>query len=146
MEYNQESFRNSYNDAKDLLEHHHLEVPIFEGKSLLVNQEKYQRMEDNGSLKIFTIRVDGKLVGYSSFFIFVHSHHADSIHANMDTIYIKPEFRGIGLDFASYCDEQLKYIGVSFVHRGFPVDRDWGEKLIDQGYKQKEIIYIKELL
>lgn len=145
MEYNQESFINVYKDATGLISKHHDEVTIFDGVNLDLDISKYQRLDDLGLLKVFTVRSEGILVGYSSFFLSSHTHHKNTVHAHMDTIYIHPKFRGIGADFANYCDDQLVYCDVNFVHRGFPSDNNWGEKLIDYGYEEKEITYIKEI-
>lgn len=145
MKFNQESFKNAFKDAQELTADHHSEVTIFDNLPLEVDAAKYQYAEDHGFLRIFTIREEEKLIGYASFFLYTHSHHLNSVHATQDTIYITPSRRGVGLEFSQYCDEQLKFYGVSHVHRSLPIDSSFGEKLENHGYEAKETVYIRSL-
>lgn len=145
MKFNQESFKDAFKDAQELTRDHHSEVTIFDGLPLEIDAAKYQFAEDQGILKVFTIREEEKLIGYASFFLYTHSHHLSSVHATQDTIYITPSRRGVGLEFSQYCDEQLKNCGVSHVHRALPIGSSFGEKLARNGYEAKETVYIRRL-
>lgn len=128
-----------------MLKDHHQEVTIFDGLDLEVDSDSYEKMEKAGLLKVFTAREGEALAGYASFFLFKHSHHRNSIHANQDTVYVRPEKRGVGSEFLSFCDEELKKIGVSHVHRGLPINSPFGAKLEQAGYEAKETVYIRRL-
>ena len=145
MKFNQEYFVNVFADARELTKSHHSEVEIFKGEKLEIDVNKYLNCEEHGALKVFTARVEGKLVGYSTFFLYTHSHHLNTVHASQDTLYIHPDHRGVGLEFCQYCDEQLKLAGVKHVHRSMPVGSLFIEKLASNGYEIKEINLIRSL-
>lgn len=146
MKYAQEGFRQAYSDAQELVSRHHKEVMIFDGLELDIDAERYSYAEEIGTLKVFTARKGGELVGYASFFLYTHTHHKTSIHATQDTLFVAPEHRGVGIEFSQFCDDQLRHSGVSFIHRGLPIDSPFGKKLVENGYEPKETVYIRRLL
>ena len=74
------------------------------------NLKMYNNLYKKEALEIHTIRDDGKLIGYSLWFITKHIHYADSITANSDVLYISPEHRKgmTGVKFIKWTTEEVK--------------------------------------
>lgn len=147
LKFNQELFVNFIPDAIEMMHDHNKEIDLF-NKDLEIHTDFYLRAEENGILKVYTIRdnQDGKLIGYCAFFIFRHSHHAQSVQAKQDVLYIEPKYRGgLGRRFIEYCDSELKKVGVEYVHQCVPATNDWSRLLENLNYKKLETVYLKEL-
>ena len=55
---------------------------------------RYQRLEDDGMLRIFTARNDSILIGYFITFISPHIHYKSTIYGINDILYVHPDHRG----------------------------------------------------
>jgi GNAT superfamily N-acetyltransferase len=144
MEMARENYSDVMYELDDLHQRHHKEVDLF-GLPLEVHRELYLNSERLDTGRLYTIRNQSKLVGYSMFFIFAHGHHKSSIHAKQDVLFIDKDYRGIGLKFMRYFENQLKKDGVNFIHQAVPKINDWSPILRRKGYRELETIYTKEL-
>jgi len=72
--------------------------------------KRYNNLYDQGMLEIHTIRDDGKLVGYSLWFVVSHIHYKNSLTANSDVLYISPDYRKgmLGVKFVKWSVEEVK--------------------------------------
>lgn len=130
--------------AQELFVEHHKEIDLF-GEELDIDDHLYKRCQDAESLKVYTVREWGRLIGYCAFFLYTHTHHKTSVHAKQDVLFIKKEKRGIGLSFLKYCEAELRKEGVSEVLQCVPASNDWSKVLEYKGYKKLETIYTRKL-
>jgi hypothetical protein len=142
--FNTEKFEDFYLESVPLTEEHHKEVDLF-GLELDVNLETYLAAQDAHILKGFTVRENGKLIGYSLYFVFKHTHHRSSIHAKQDVLFIQKDKRGIGTKFIKYCEDRLRDNAINFIHQAVPAMNDWSIILERAGYRKLETAYTKEL-
>ena len=72
--------------------------------------DNYNLLYSKGMLEIHTARDDGKLVGYSIWFVLKHIHYKKSLTANSDVLYISPEYRKgmLGVRFIKWTTEEIK--------------------------------------
>jgi hypothetical protein len=74
------------------------------------NMEQYDVLFKKDMLEIHTIRDDGKLIGYSLWFITNHIHYKKSLTASSDVLYISPNYRKgmLGYKFIKWTTEEIK--------------------------------------
>jgi hypothetical protein len=98
-------------EAKELFEKHYHEIAErTDVIKLDPDYAKYDDLANKNMLEVHTIRNDGKLVGYSLWFISQHIHYKNSLTVNSDILFISPEFRqGItGVKFIKWSTEKIK--------------------------------------
>lgn len=112
----QEKFNDYIDEALPLLHQHWKEVAINQGKiALEIDYGRYYEACNNGSLKIYTARDGGKLIGYLAMVVTPHLHYMSHKFAMNDVIYVSPGERGKGTarDLIRYAENKLKKEGVS---------------------------------
>lgn len=74
------------------------------------NIEQYNFMFNKNMLEIHTARDDGKLVGYSIWFVVNHIHYKKSLTATSDVLYISPDYRKgmFGYKFIKWTTDEIK--------------------------------------
>lgn len=74
------------------------------------NIELYNELYNKGALEIHTARDDGRLIGYSLWFLTWHVHYKKSLTASSDVLYISPENRKgmLGAKFIRWSLEEVK--------------------------------------
>ena len=72
--------------------------------------EKYNYLYNQKMLEIHTARDDGKLIGYSIWFVCNHMHYKKSLTASSDVLYISPDYRKglFGYKFIKWTTEEIK--------------------------------------
>jgi hypothetical protein len=98
-------------DALELFEKHYDEIAErTDVIKLDPDLEKYDFLHKNNMLEIHTARDDGKLIGYSIWFVMNHIHYKKSITANSDVLYISPDYRKgiLGMKFIRWTTEEIK--------------------------------------
>lgn len=144
MNFQREHFSELWEEMEPLNKKHHEEINLF-NDPLEIDLETYIRSEEDGVFRIYTMRIDNELVGYSGYFIYRHPHHARSIHASQDVLFIRQDKRGHGIKFIRYCEGELKKLGVSIVLQHVPLINDWSAVLIRMGYQQLETTYFRRV-
>lgn len=144
MELAVEKFDDVIVDAFPLLVKHRAEINLFD-RVLDIDFNYYSDCCANDTLKIFTARINGDLIGYAAFFLYPHIHHKEMMTANADVIFVDKEHRGKGLKLIRFCDIMLKEIGVDTVIHSVPVQNDWGKVLTKMGYSPLETNYSRRL-
>lgn len=126
-----------------LLEHYH-EIAHYRDIPLSPSREMYQRCFDNGGLRIFTARADGKLIGYLAVFVSVNMHYQTILSAAQDVLYVDPAYRGsrVGVRMIRHAHERLADEGVTILFQhvkakeglnvGPLLTRYLGYELVDQ--------------
>ena len=146
--YQQESLVTTKEDARPLLEKHWEEIALNKDTiKLNPDWDAYADLEDAGILKIFTARLDGKLIGYFVTFVRSHIHYKDHLFAYNDILYLDKDYRKgfTGAKLMKFAEKCLKDDGVSVLvvntkrHKPFDVLLKW------LGYKHIENIYSKVL-
>lgn len=128
-----------------LLVLHYEEIAHFKDIKLNPDFDTYFKLDQQGLLRIFTVRDQGRLIGYNVFFIKEHLHYMDSLQAVQDVVFIKKEHRGGGGEFIAWCDEKLKSEGVQTVYHHVKAAHNFGKMLERQGYELVDLIYGKRL-
>ncbi len=91
MNFQTESWRKIREEILPLTVQHWREMGL-SGQELSLDEEKYSRMDADGSLLVVTARSDGKLVGYFLNFLCRHPHY-EVLTAAMDVYFMLPEHR-----------------------------------------------------
>ena len=123
------------------------ETAVFKDLKLEPDLSAYYKAEEAGVLRIYTVREDAKLVGYSIFSVFMHNHFRGTKVAKEEVIFLAPEHRKgrVGLKFIDYCDEALTAEGVNIIMRTSTEIRDWSPVLLRRGYVLAEKTYAKRV-
>jgi hypothetical protein len=98
-------------DALELFQNHYEEIA--ERTDIIKldpDLDLYDILYKKGSLEIHTAREDGKLIGYSIWFLSNHVHYKKSLTASSDVLYISPEYRKgmFGIKFIKWTTEEIK--------------------------------------
>ena len=120
-------------EVKPLLKKHCEESEDL-GFPLDPDYELYLRIEREGLTRSFSVRDNGKIVGYAVFIVRHHPHYRTVVTDNADVIFIEKEFRG-GKSFIEWCIEQLKVMGVKVVV--------YNVKIKNRSFQ--EIVFVKEI-
>lgn len=100
-----------YHEMEERLKGEGIEVSAFDPQI-----EQYMAHWRNGSLINYTVRLDGKAVGYSNVYLAKDMHNGDPI-AQEDTIFVTKSHRnGIGKKLVQFVLADLKARGVKRVH------------------------------
>lgn len=131
-----------------LLEEHYEEL-IVNKKVIKLNPrwDEYKRRIDLNQFAIFTIRAEGKLIGYSAFFIEPHIHYSDFIVATNDVIFLKKNLRGVvdGVKLIKFSQERCKELGAMKITWHVKLIHDFRELLHRMGYEDDETLVSKLL-
>jgi len=146
VNYQQELLYTCRGDAGELLEMHYHEIALNKDKiKLNPDWEAYEALEDSNQLRIFTVRDDGKLVGYSSFIVMPMLHNKGYAQAVSDTVYLHPEYRKgyTGVNLLKFSEKCLKEDGVTNIHVYVTFRKDFGNIMDHLGYNPTETLYSK---
>lgn len=145
MKFQRESFAEAYKDAASLVEQHYQEIARYKDIPLNPDEKNYLAIEESGMLRVFTVRIDGAMIGYAVYFIKNNMHYQDSKQALQDVLFIQKDKRGQGREFIAWCDEQLKSEGVDVVYHHVKAKHNFGPMLERMGYELIDLIYGKRL-
>jgi hypothetical protein len=128
-------------------EMHHEEIGgAIKDVKIRVPREMYENLDENDSLRIYTLRKNGVLMGYNIFVVIMHPEYS-RLTAQHDVMFLHPDVR-IGfnaLKFLKWCDNQLKNENVLYVTQHVTVSKDYSPILKRIGYEISETIYLKRL-
>lgn len=108
--YARETLFDVVHEVDALLKLHYEELTLNRDKIALAPRwASYRALEAAGNFVLFTARDDGKLVGYSAFFIDRHMHYVGLTLATNDVLYLHPERRTgrTGFKLIRFCEDQL---------------------------------------
>jgi len=146
--YRAEPVARVWGELLPLLEAHYHEVAHYQDIPLCPDRERYEAVEANGMLRLYTARDDaGALVGYAVFFVQTNAHYATSLQAVQDVLFVHPDYRGHrdGARLVAWCDEQLRSEGVQVVYQHVKDTLDWSPLLAALGYERIESIWGRRL-
>lgn len=144
--FQEEPLAEIWDDAQALAKVHHAEVGALPEKDFAPERERYLRVAESGSLKVYTARAEGRLVGYAIFFLTEHLHYQGVKWALQDVLFLHPEFRGIGgARFMLWTDFALKHAGADVIHRHVSEKHDYSRSLERMGYTLVDRGYIRRI-
>jgi len=131
-----------------LLDEHYEELTLNKHVvKLNPNWNEYDRREKSGKFVYLTARDDGKLVGYSAWFVDYHIHYADLKVAMNDVIFLKKEYRQgmAGIKLIKYSEKIVKELNVNKIAWHIKESNDFRPILQRMGYIEEDIIVGKIL-
>jgi len=143
MQLQQEILYMVMDEAEYLLKMHYQELTLNKEHVMLApDWERYADLEKQGNLIIFTARDEGRLVGYSAFFINSHIHYKNNLFAINDVLFLHPDYRNnsCGARLIKYSDQELSKLGKVKILWHVKVSRDFRPILHRLGYVDEEII------
>jgi len=84
------------------------------------DREKYRMIQSLGIIKNIALFDNDEMVGYCIFIVIPHLHNKKAIVADVDVLYLKPEYRkgGVGLDFVREIERYAASFNVDvLIHR-----------------------------
>lgn len=146
INYQLERFEHVYNEMIPLLEKHWEEIAHYKDIHLNVDVDRYQAIQDQDMLRIYTARDEqGNLLGYAVYILSHNLHYKQMYQANQDVLFMNPQHRGLGGKLILYCDEQLSLEGVQVVYHHVKKYFNFGPMLEKLGYEHIEYIYARRL-
>lgn len=147
MKFALESYDQMINEIKPLIEAHYDEIAKYKDIPLDPDWDLYRKLEEVGILKAFSCRAtdDNSLIGYAIYFVKPHIHYRSMLLAQQDILFIKKEFRGRGIAFILWCDEQLKAMGCTVSMHHVKAEHNFGRMLERIGYELMDLIYTRRL-
>lgn len=146
--YARETLFDVVDEVDGLLRQHYDELTLHKDKIKLDPMwGEYRALESAGKFVLFTARDDGKLVGYSAFFVVPHMHYADTVMALNDVLYLHADYRKgrTGIKLIQYAESVLREFGVQKLTYHIKHSLDWSPILHHMGYSDEEKIVGKML-
>ena len=132
--YQVEKYNDVINEIIPMFHAHYLEIATDqEIKPLDPDLDRYQVLEDQGMLRIFTARDQlmtneqiriagpdhnrGQLIGYFNSFVMTHIHYQQTMIALNDIMYVDPAYRGgtVGYRLVKLAKADLKNLGADIL-------------------------------
>lgn len=148
LDYAAESIVDIWDEIQPLWVSHWEEIAMYKDVPLDPDKDGYVALQHSGKLKCFTLRLDGKLVGYFFAIVSAHLHYKSTLFAMEDIVYLKPELRGMGFgrSLLSFGEEELAKIGVKvIVHHAKVAHPQLSQVLATMGYEQMDGIWTKRI-
>jgi GNAT superfamily N-acetyltransferase len=144
--YQEELYDAVVDEIQPLIHAHWEEIASAKDKiKLNPDYSMYKSLNDARVLRIFTVRNEGKLIGYFIVICNPHMHYSDHVYAMNDIIYIDPEYRGstIAFKLLRSVEKRLKQDGVSVLMINMKVHAPFDRLLEKLEFKNTERVYTK---
>lgn len=107
--------------------------------------EKYTQLNEMNLLRLFTVRMEGLLVGYITFIVGPTLHSKGITHALHDSMYILKHNRkgGTAKDLIIFAEGRFVDEGVNTMVMTVMIHRDFSVTLKQLGFKQSESSFLK---
>jgi hypothetical protein len=128
-----------------LLEAHWREVARYQDVPLDPDVEAYAMLEQTGQLRCYTLRENGRLLGYAFYFVRPNLHYRGSVQAMQDVFYMVPEARAHAVRLLRYSERRLRALGVQVVHQHAKRVNSFNALLSALGYELSDDIHSKRL-
>lgn len=140
----------SYFTARDdgLIQMHYDEIALHkEAIPLAPDWHRYDLMDAAQDLACITARDDGKMIGYSVFFLQNHIHYMTTRMASNDVLYLHPDYRKgrIGIKLIQHSEKHLQWLGVKKIVWHIKTANDFSPILKRMGYGNEEVVMGKIL-
>ena len=140
--YQQETLVTFLPESKPLFDKYYAEVAELQ-IPLGFNAEFYWHLESRNRLKIYTIRDNGKLIGFSFWVLFYPPHYKTSLTATSDMIFVLQEYRKglFGYKFLKHSLNEIKKHNPQRILVGVKPNNDFGKILERLGAGHFETVY-----
>ena len=148
IRYQQEFLETCLDELKDLITFHWEEIALNKDHiKLNPDWDRYLELESLGILKVFTARLDSKLIGYFVVFVSKHIHYKDHLFASNDVLFLKQEYRKCmtGVNLIKFAESCLKEDGVSVLTINTKVHKPFDVIMDKMGFDLVERVYSKYL-
>lgn len=129
-------------DIAPLLELHYDELTLHKDvMTLAPDWQRYEMLELADKLLAFTARDDGRLIGYSVWFVDAHIHYAGTLVAANDVIFLHRDYRNgtrAGRELIDFSEKTLKEYGVDKAIWHIKFKNDWSAILRRRGYERED--------
>lgn len=145
LKYSLEAFDDYYKDVQDIWKKHFDEIAVNKDhRKLDPNLEEYRNLEKRKRLIVYTVRDEGKLVGYA-LAVLARPLHYNYLASMFDMYYVLPEYRKgtVGIDLLKGIEQELKKAGVKEMYGGTKTHKDLSILFEHLGWSSAEIRYIK---
>ena len=146
FKYAREDFHKVRGEVDELFYKHWEDIALNKDKiKLNPDWSFYEALYTSGILGVYTVRNDGKLVGYFIVIARPHPHYKDHIFAVNDIIYIDPDYRKglVGYKLIKFVEDDLKKMGVSVFAVNTKVHKPFDAVLERLGFENTERLYTK---
>jgi GNAT superfamily N-acetyltransferase len=146
INYQQEFLVTARPDAQKLLEDHWEEIALNKGKiALNPDWDAYEALELSGKLKIFTARVNDRMIGYFVVLVGPNLHYKDHIFAVNDILYLDKIYRRgrTGIKLIKFAEQCLKEDGVSVLNINTKAHKPFDSLMEYLGFNLIERVYSK---
>jgi GNAT superfamily N-acetyltransferase len=144
--YGLERIEDVLEEIRPLLATHWEEIAHYRDLPLDPDWDKYRATEERGALRIFTARIEGRMVGYLIYIVTPGLHYRSTLQATQDIYFVVPEHRGgLGRRLLRFADACLKEEGVQVIYQHVKAAHNFGPMLERQGYVLIDLIYGKRL-
>lgn len=145
--FQRESITETWDEALGLMAANNLETGALPMEDFHPDKATYLQFEVLGIARLFTVRDDGKLVGYGLFMVSKgHPHYPGVTFARQDVLYIAPDHRGLNsLKFMDWTDICLASEGVKRILRHVTRKVDYSRALEHLGYEEIERTFMREI-
>lgn len=142
--YARESVADVAAEIQPLLEAHWREIAHYQDIALKPDWDFYRQAK---TVRVYTARADGTLIGYGVFFVSHNKHYMGSLQAVQDILFVAPEYRGrtVGPRLIRFCEDMLREEGAQCVYHHVKVAHDFGPLLRAMGYEEVDTIWAKRL-
>lgn len=129
-----------------LLVGHYAELPRFKDIKPEPDWDFYLKAGSIGVMKCFTLREEGKLIGYAVFSVSKHPHFKNSLQAVHDLLYLEPASRKgrNGIEFIKDCDEALTAMGCQVISWSSNSQHDYSAILERLGYQLVDLTFSRK--
>lgn len=146
LSFQEEKFAYILEELEPLLLKHWKELANYKDQRPLdIDYIGYTKLNAEGIIRIFTVRNDGILIGYSSWVIANNLHYQTWKHAVCDVYYLEQEYRKTGVAAKMFDDieERLKVSEVKLMTLQDKVTHSHNKLFISRGYMLTEQNYEK---
>ena len=148
MDFKRELIYEIIHEVDDLLALHYEELTLNKDKIKLKPMwPRYAALEAADAFVVFTAREEGKLIGYSAFFVNRHLHYEDTVLASNDVLFLHPDHRlGMtGIRLIKFSEKELSTVGAHKVTWHAKHNTHLIPILTRLGYKNEEVVMGKIL-
>ena len=144
MDFAHESYISVKDEIKPLLDEHWKEIALHQDDiKLEPNWNSYSRMAEQGALRVYTARKNGKLVGYFVVFVLPSMHYMRHLFANNDILFLKKSERKgtTGIRLIKFAVQELTNEGVTLINVNVKKSQDFGPVMEHIGFTHVEDLW-----
>ncbi len=141
-----EAFKDCMSESTALLNAHWEECAGWKDKiKLNVDEARYIAAESNGVGHCFTMREDGRLIGYMVILLAPHIHYKDDKFAYVDVLFMDKERRkGLSaVKFMKWVESEVKRMGAAVMTYHIKTFHDYPAIFERLGFSKVEVNYAK---